>query len=148
MTAVDPVARTPFVGAWQLREVISRDRNGRPFVDYDKGLLCYTETGHFSASLCNTRAAGWQSSHWNQATLEELRTAFDRYTGYFGTYVIDAPNRQIIHRCEGSFFPPWLGGEQRRLFELRGDQLTLRLPPGVLPDKDASLALVWERMLR
>jgi hypothetical protein len=41
---------------------------------------------------------------------------------------VDASDKSLVFRIEGSTFPNWIGAEQRRPFSLSGDELTYTSP--------------------
>jgi len=45
-----------------------------------------------------------------------------------------------------SLFPNWVGVNQQRLVELRGDRLTLSTRPMLLGGTQQSAHLIWERV--
>jgi hypothetical protein len=44
---------------------------------------------------------------------------------YFGTYSVDEADSNIALHIEASSFPNWNGADQKRIFAIAGDQLTL-----------------------
>ena len=60
---------------------------------------------------------------------------------HFGTIAVDG--RVMTVRLEGSSFPNQEGSEQKREFELRGDELSYRVPPR--PDGGIPIS-VWRRL--
>ena len=78
-------------------------------------------------------------------TLDEIKTAFEGYHAYFGTYTVNEQERMITHHIEGCSFPNWVGVDQKRFFDLKGDRLTLRTPPLLMRGGQATGYLIWER---
>jgi hypothetical protein len=76
-----------------------------------------------------------------------IKAAFDGYISYCGSYEVNAQRRFVIHRLELSWFPNWVGTEQKRFFEFAGDRLTLTTPPlTVLGDAQVH-RLIWQRVI-
>ena len=128
------------VGAWELvsYEIIAADGTRRPG-NYDRGQITYDGSGRMSAHLMH-------SSNKADASppTDELRaTAFRRYLGYYGPFVVDDAGGTVTHIVEGSSNPSWVGTKQLRYFELSADnaQLTLSLRDGARTTQ----SLVWKR---
>jgi hypothetical protein len=137
--AQEPVARR-LVGSWQLvsYDIIAADGARRPG-NYDRGQITYDASGRMSAHLMH-------SSNKSDASpqTDELRaTAFRRYLGYYGPFVVDAAGGTVTHIVEGSSNPSWVGTKQLRYYELSPDdsQLTLSLRDGTRTTQ----SLVWKR---
>jgi hypothetical protein len=55
-----------------------------------------------------------------------VRSAYDGYVAYFGTYRVDEANGVVTHVVEGSFKPSYTGTDQPRHFKLDGDVLVIQ----------------------
>jgi hypothetical protein len=77
-------------------------------------------------------------------TTEEEAQAEETYVSYCGRYEFEGDT--VVHHVELSLFPNWVGGEQERLVDLRGDRLTLSTPPILLRGIQQSAHLIWERV--
>ena len=63
---------------------------------------------------------------------------------YFGTYSVSETDNVITYHLEGSTFPNWRDVDQKRLFKLSGDELTLtNLAPSTGSGTGYS---VWKRV--
>jgi hypothetical protein len=128
------------VGSWELvsYEIIAADGTRRPGT-YDRGQITYDASGRMSAHLMHSSNKADASPQ-----TDELRaTAFRRYLGYYGPFVVDTPGGTVTHIVEGSSNPSWVGTKQLRYFELSADnaQLTLSLRDGARTTQ----SLVWKR---
>lgn len=129
------------VGAWELvtYEIIAADGTKRPGA-YDRGQISYDNSGRMSAHLMNSANKAEQSPQTDEARV----TAYRRYLGYYGPFVVDEAKGFVTHIVEGSSNPGWVGSRQVRYYELSKDnaQLTLML-------KDANgrvtQSLLWKR---
>ncbi len=65
-----------------------------------------------------------------RGSTEEKVHAVDTYVSYCGRYEFQGD--VVIHHVELSLFPNWVGVDQERLAELRGNRLTLSTRPMVL----------------
>jgi hypothetical protein len=61
------------------------------------------------------------------ATKQEEALAEETYVSYCGRY--DFLGDRVVHHVELSLFPNWIGGDQERLVDLRGNRLTLSTRP-------------------
>jgi len=137
--AAEAVAKR-LVGSWELvsYEIIAADGTRRPG-NYDRGQITYDTSGRMSAHLMHSSNKAEQSPQ----TDEVRATAYRRYLGYWGPFVVDAAAGQVTHIVEGSSNPSWVGSRQVRFYELSADntQLTLSLRDGARTTQ----SLVWKR---
>lgn len=82
-----------------------------------------------------------------QGTPEEYADAMRSYIHYSGTVEVDAESGQVLHHVDGSLFPNWKGGIQRRFYEFSedGDRLELTTAPLPFGEATAVGALAWKR---
>ena len=129
------------VGAWELvhYEVIAADGSKRPGA-YDRGQISYDASGRMSAQLMNSANKADQAPQTDEARA----TAYRRYLGYYGPFVVDESKGIVTHIVEGSSNPSWVGSRQVRYYELSADnaQLTLSLRDNA---GRTTQALVWKR---
>ena len=128
------------VGSWELvsYEIIAADGTRRPG-NYDRGQITYDASGRMSAHLMHSSNKADASPQ-----TDELRaTAFRRYLGYYGPFVVDTAGGTVTHIVEGSSNPSWVGSRQVRYYELSKDnaQLILSLRDGTRTTQ----SLVWKR---
>jgi hypothetical protein len=131
-------------GAWELVsfESIAADGTRRPGA-YDRGQISYDASGRMSAQLMHSS----NKSDRTPQTDEARATAYRRYLGYYGPFVVDEAKGTVTHIVEGSSNPSWVGSRQVRYYELTPDsqQLTLSV-------RDATGrvtgSLVWKRSTR
>ena len=135
-----PTVAQRLVGSWELvsYEIIAADGGRRPG-NYDRGQITYDTSGRMSAHLMH-------SSNKSDASpqTDDLRaTAYRRYLGYWGPFVVDAAAGHVTHIVEGSSNPSWVGSRQLRYYELSpdGSQLTLSRRDGAR----VTQSLVWKR---
>jgi hypothetical protein len=134
-----PIAQR-LVGAWELvsYEIIAADGTRRPG-NYDRGQITYDASGRMSAHLMHSS----NKADASPQTDEVRATAFRRYLGYYGPFVVDDSGGTVTHIVEGSSNPSWVGTKQLRYFELSADntRLTLSLRDGTRTTQ----SLVWKR---
>jgi len=79
-----------------------------------------------------------------QEPQKKTRQAVQGSIAYFGTYSVSETDRVIMYHVEGSTFPNWRDADQKRLFKLSGDELTLTNPT---PSTGSGSAYaVWRRV--
>ena len=138
---LQPPVSQRLVGAWELvnYDIIAADGTRRPGA-YDRGQISYDASGRMSAHLMSSSNKADQTPQTDEARA----TAYRRYLGYYGSFVVDEAKGIVTHIVEGSSNPGWVGSRQVRYYELSSDsqQLTLSL-------RDATgrttQALVWKR---
>ena len=126
---VSPGLATRLVGTWRLVEDIDSDASGKityPLGEHPVGYFVYDPTGHLSVQIMRipTRSP-FASGKDDEGTNEEVRSAYEGYVAYFGTYRVDEKNSVVIHVVEGSLRPSYTGTEQPRPFKLDGDTLVI-----------------------
>jgi hypothetical protein len=140
-----------FFGRWKLVswkiEQTNSDPIDPPIGPNPLGWIMYHPGGYMCVALMRPERPQFVSNSLMEATPEEVKAAFDGYVSYCGSYEVNAQERFVIHRLELSWFPNWVGTEQKRFFEFAGDRLTLTTPP--LPELgDARVhRLIWQRVI-
>ena len=138
-----------FIGTWKLLSCEFRTSDGDvsyPFGEEVGGLIIYTEEGYVSATVMNPNRPCFESGKQTQGTPEEIKTAFEGYVAYFGTFEVDREEGIVYHHVQGSLLPNWIGEPQKRFFEFEGARLTLSTPPIPFGDGEVIGALCWERI--
>ena len=138
-----------FVGAWRLVSYSAVTSGGEMFYPMGpdaRGSIVYDAGGRMAVQLGDPGRAAFASGDPGAATDSEVRAAFDGYLAYFGTYTVDAGRGAVVHHLEMSLDPNWIGGDQVRYFDLRGDRLTLKSPPMLVGGVERLLTVVWERL--
>ena len=124
------------IGTWRVVKYVNTDATGKvtyPFGEHPAGYFVYDSTGHLSVQILRMPATrGFASGDDNKGTDSEVRSAYDGYVAYFGTYRVDEKNSIVTHVVEGSLKPSYTGTDQPRPFKLDGDDLVIEIR-----DKDA-----------
>jgi hypothetical protein len=140
----------PIIGAWKLVSFEIRKADGEvtyPFGENAQGLGIHTKSGRFSGQVMRPDRPRFASGDQMKGTTEEIKSNYEGFISYYGPYEFDAENGLIIHQVEGSLFPNWEGGAQKRFFELKGNQLKLSTPPTLWGGGGEIVAvLLWERI--
>ena len=123
--------KAQLVGTWRVMKFADTDPTGKttyPFGEQPAGYFVYDSTGHLSIQIMRTPATqGFASGKDNQGTDSEVRSAYDGYVAYFGTYHVDENNSVVTHVVEGSLHPSYTGTDQSRPFKIDGDDLIIEL---------------------
>lgn len=142
------------IGSWEMVEEQEVDASGKVTArDRDVvGLLVYTPEGRMAVQIMYRRGRptvstandvvsiglGLGQIRWD---VEAARAIIDTYDAYFGTYVVDAPRRRVIHRVMGELRNSELGANRERQYELHDDELWLRSS-----DPVQRWRIVWRRV--
>jgi hypothetical protein len=136
-----PSVAQRLVGAWELvsYEIIAADGTRRPG-NYDRGQITYDAAGRMSAHLMHSSNKADQAPQTDEARA----TAFRRYLGYYGPFVVDEGKSSVTHIVDGSSNPSWVGSRQLRYYELSADNAQLTL---MLKDANGRVTqeLLWKR---
>jgi hypothetical protein len=81
-----------------------------------------------------------------KGTDAEIRACYEGYGAYFGRYEVDMENGIVYHHVEGSLFPNWEGGTQKRFFKVTGNRLELVTAPALFSGAQTVGVLEWERI--
>jgi len=142
------MTKDKLIGTWKLVSANYRRPNGE-LMDYlgenPLGALMYDERGNMSVQLMRRDRPAFASNDRLGGTPEETKTALEGYLAYFGNYTVDEKNKTVTHHIEGCTFPNWVGVDQKRFFELSGEQLVLRTPTLVIRGGEAVGEIVWKR---
>jgi hypothetical protein len=110
------------------------------------GLLVYDGGGNMSAHVMRNDLPFFAAKDPARGTDAELRTAFEGYGSYFGTYTIDQAKQTVTHQVQGAWYPNWIGHDQVRHFKFDGDRLLLSTPPLMWDGQSLAYVLTWERL--
>jgi hypothetical protein len=142
------VASDRFVGTWRLLECYGKWSDGRisyPYGDKPEGQLIYDGHGNFSGQIAGSGRPAFETGNLLKGTPEEIKTAFEGYIAYYGTYEVDESKGQVTHHVQSALFPNWIGDIQTRNFEFEGKKLRLNTQPIKGSRADLTNTLLWER---
>jgi Lipocalin-like domain len=144
-------AKEQFSGTWKLVSWKIEQANGElidpPLGPHPLGWIMYQPGGQMSVVLMRPDRPKFASKNLMEATPEEVEAAFEGYISYCGSYEVNEQERFVIHRLQLSWFPNWVGTEQKRFFELAGDRLTLKTPPVTVLGEGQVHRLIWQRLM-
>ena len=142
------MASDKFVGTWRLLECYGKWSDGRisyPYGDKPEGQLIYDGHGNFSGQIAGSGRPAFETGNLLKGTPEEIKTAFEGYIAYYGTYEVDESKGQVTHHVQSALFPNWIGDIQTRNFEFEGKKLRLNTKPIKGSRADLTNTLLWER---
>jgi hypothetical protein len=120
---------TQLIGTWRIVKFVDTDPSGKakyPYGEHPTGYLIYDNTGHMSAQgMRDPATPAFASGDDEKGTDAEVRSAYDGYIAYYGTYRVDESKSVVTHIVEGSLHPSYTGTEQPRPFKLNGDVLVI-----------------------
>jgi hypothetical protein len=104
----------------------------------------YNQDGYMFVAIMRPNRVMFPTGDLLSGSTEEKAQAAGTYVSYCGRYEFRGDT--VIHHVEISLFPNWVGVDQERLVEVRGDRLTLSTRPILLGGIQWSAHLVWERV--
>ncbi|WP_176594585.1 lipocalin-like domain-containing protein [Sphingobium sp. EM0848] len=125
--------RDRFVGAWQLVLWTTHRADGTvefPFGRDAIGQIMYSADGHMSCHLMMANRPPLGALNIYDVDDAVLGRAIRAYSGYFGTYAIDAAAGIVTHHVDGAWYPDWIGSQQPRHFRFEDDRLFLEAETG------------------
>ena len=139
----------PFVGAWRLLRFQLHQEDGEiilPFGESVGGSLIYTPDGSFSYQTHRNDRPPVAAGDQMKSSEEETMLNYRGYVAYHGRWLWHPGEGAVTHRVEGSLFPNWEGGDQKRFVRLVAGRLELFTPPTQWGGGEVIKALtVWER---
>ena len=118
------------VGMWTLVSV-TLEQDGEKTDMYGtnpQGQAIFAPNGRFSIMFIRSDTPKFASANREAGTSEENKAAVNGSIAYFGTYSVSETDKIIMYHLEGSTFPNWRGVDQKRVFKLSGNELTLTNP--------------------
>jgi hypothetical protein len=141
-------ALRPFVGTWRLvssTEVLP-DGSSRPygFGPHAVGYLMYDATGHVCAQVTDPDRPKWNDPE--HPTAAELKSAYDGFGGYCGTFTVDAATHTAAHIPEVSFDPGLVAQPKPRTYRFEGGKLIYSGTEKLEPSGESHWTMIWERV--
>jgi Lipocalin-like domain len=143
MMASNPLIGTWRLVAWENRSVVD-GQVSYPLGKEAVGYIMYNEDGYMFVAIMGPNRAKFAADDLLSATKEEEAQAEETYVSYCGRYMFHG--EKVVHHVELSLFPNWVGVDQERLVEVRGNRLTLSTRPILLKGIQQTAHLIWERV--
>jgi len=156
MTAAAQTAKTPapnaafrpFVGTWRLVSSVEElpDGTSRPygFGPHAEGYLMYDSTGHVCAQVADPDRPKWADPE--HPTPQEVKTAFDGFGGYCGSYTVDEKSHTAAHIPEVSIDPNLVGQPKPRSYRFENDKLIYSGSEKLDPVGESHWTMTWEKV--
>jgi hypothetical protein len=116
-------------GTWLVLSVVN-EVDGKKvdlFGPYPQGQFIFTPDGYFSINIIRSGRTKFVSNNSTAGTTEENKGAMAGTLSLFGTYSINSDGWQTLH-IAGSSFPNWDATEQKRLVQIKDDEMTYENP--------------------
>ncbi len=146
LAATRLAAEDSLAGTWTLAAADDIRPDGARAPAYGpepKGLLILQKDGRYSLQIYRSDRAKFASGNKRKGTPEEYEAAVLAMSTHYGRYEVDFAARTITFHIEYAAFANWDGTDQKRPFELKGDELSYRVP--ATPDGTVPVS-VWRRM--
>jgi hypothetical protein len=138
----------PLIGTWRLISWENRSVDGQkisyPLGKDAVGYIMYNEDGYMFVAIMRPNRVRFAAGDLLGGSTEEKVQAANNYVSYCGRYEFHGDT--VTHHVDLSLFPNWVGVEQERLVELRGNRLTLSTRPILLGGIQQTAHLIWERV--
>ncbi len=136
------------IGHWSLVscESVTDGRLEYPYGQDAVGQITYDAAGHMAVQVMRRGRETFASGDLSSATPAEVSTAFVGYIAYYGSYSVDEAAGMVTHHLDASWFPNWVGSDQRRYYTLESDRLTLTTPPIQSQGSKRVFRLVWKHL--
>jgi hypothetical protein len=138
----------PLIGTWRLlsweNKSVVDGQVSYPLGEGATGYIMYNQDGYMFVAIMSPYRLKFAGGDLLSGTPEEEAQAEETFLSYCGRY--ELREDRVIHQIELSSFPNWVGVDQERLMELRGNRLTLSTHPILMQGKQQTGHLIWERV--
>jgi Lipocalin-like domain len=119
------------VGAWSVISVVveTDGKKTEPFGPTPKGMFIFTADGHFATNIIGSDRQKFSSNNRATGTADENKAAVSGNISTFGTYAVSSDGSIEFH-IVGSSFPNWDDAKQKRLVEIKGEEIIWKSPTG------------------
>jgi len=136
----------PLTGIWTLVSADLLKPDGARVHDYGeapKGQLIIDAQGHYSVQIYASERPRFASNDKASGTPEEFKAAVMGSSVHYGTIEVDEVEHVMTLHLDHSAYPNQEGTQQKRIYELKGNELSYRVPPR--PDGSIPVS-VWRRV--
>jgi hypothetical protein len=134
------------VGTWTLVS-ITLEKDGKKVDFYGpnpQGRATYDGSGRVSVIVTRSDLPKFVSNNREAGTPEEKKAIVQGSIAYFGTYSVSETDKTLTVHFEDSTFPNWNGIDQKRSFNISGDELKITNPTS--STGTGSNQQVWKRL--
>lgn len=117
-----------FIGSWQLVQMTVFHADGsatHPLGDGAIGQILYSADGFMSCHLMEANRPSLPGYGLDQLSDAELGRSIRAYSGYFGSFSVNAAEGTVTHHIAGAWYPNMIGTDQVRRYKFVGDRLIL-----------------------
>lgn len=121
------------IGGWELVRWTTYHPDGTesiPFGEDAIGIIMYTADGHMSCHLSMANRSLYPEASLYVVPDAALGQAMRTYSGYFGTFSVDALAGVVTHHVQGAWYPNFAAVDQPRRYGFDGDLLYLEAEVG------------------
>ena len=132
-------------GSWTLISVyVEQDgKKIEPFGSQPRGFLIFTHDGRFLEILLRPNLPKFAVNNRMKGTPEENQAIVQGSLAFYGTYkVVSEKEHTGIMHVEGSTFPNWEGEDQKRVWTIKGDELSVTNPTA---SAGGTAYVIWKR---
>jgi hypothetical protein len=140
---------TPLTGTWALEAWYNETADGRriyPLGERATGYISYSPDGFVFVHLSAANRALYAVNDPFGGTPEEDAAAIKSQISYAGPYEYHGDH--VIHRVTQSSCPNWVGTEQRRRVQFRGEGLRLSAEGALIQGEEVTAIVDWRRAVR
>ena len=133
-------------GSWTLVSCIN-EQDGKKIDVFDpnpRGTYIITPDGRFSQILMNASLPKFASNSRVKGTPEEYQGIVQGSVAYFGSYKVTNEKENVVMHIEGSTFPNWDGGDQKRIVTIMGDEMKVVNPTPTIGS--GTNYIIWKRV--
>jgi len=120
------------VGTWVLAGAEKLLPDGSRVADYGPnphGLAIFTTDGYYSVQIYRAERQPFASGDKLKGTPEEYKEASLSTSVHFGRYSVDSAKHTITFHIDRSSFPNQDDTTQVRTYEMKGEELSWKVPP-------------------
>jgi hypothetical protein len=118
-------------GSWTLASLyVEQDgKKIEPFGSQPRGSMILTPDGRFSIILMRASLPKFAANNRMKGTAEENQAVVQGSLAHYGRYAVASEKEHTVNLSnEGSTFPNWDGQDQKRVWIVKGDELTVTNP--------------------
>lgn len=133
-------------GTWTLTaadEIRPDGQRVQAYGTHPEGQLIFDNAGHYSVWVTRAMRTKFTSGDKKRGSPDEYKAVTLEISSHYGRYAVDTASHTLTFDIVHASFPNLEGVEERRPYELNGDELTYRIPPR--PDGTISISS-WRRI--
>jgi hypothetical protein len=118
------------VGAWIAVSNVAEQGGvtSEPYGATPQGVLIFEADGRYGLILSRKDVPKFTSNSRTNGTADENKAVVQGTISHFGRYTVSPADKSIVFHIELSTYPNFNGTEQKRSFELVGDELKYTVP--------------------